>query len=52
MLQKVLLTIDANKKATATDVARAISVLDATNFMSAAWNNVSVEMIRNCFFEA
>ena len=50
MLQKVLLTIDAEEKATATDVARAISVLDATNFMSAAWNNVSVETIRNCFF--
>ena len=41
--QKILFTIDADEKA-------AISVLDATNFMNTAWNNVSVETIHNCFF--
>ena len=50
MLQKVLLMIDADENATATNVAHAISVLDAVNFMSVAWQDVSAETIRNCFF--
>ena len=40
MLQKVLLTIDADENATTTNVASAISVLDAANFMSVAWQDV------------
>ena len=48
MLQKVLLTIDANKNATVKNVACAISVLDAVNFMSVAWQDVSAETVRNC----
>ena len=50
MLQKVLLTIDVDENATATNVAHAISVLDAVNFMSVAWQDVSAETIQNCFF--
>ena len=51
MLQKVLLTIDANKNATATNVASAISVLDAVNFMSVAWQDVFAKTVRNCSFQ-
>ena len=50
MLQKIMLTIDADENSTATEVARSISALDAVNFMSAAWNDVSADTIRNCFF--
>ena len=45
MLQKIVLTIDAGENCTATDVVRSISVLDAVNFMSAAWNDVSADTI-------
>ena len=45
MLQKVLLTIDADENATTTNVASAISVLDAVNFMTAAWQDVSAETV-------
>ena len=50
MLQKVLFTIDVDKNAAVTNVARAISVLDAVNFMSVAWQDVSAKTVRNCFF--
>ena len=50
MLQKVLITIDSNETMTATEVAHSLSVLDAINFMSASWNSVSAETIRDCFF--
>ena len=52
MLQKIVLTIDAGENCTATDVVRSISVLDAVNFMSAAWNDVSADTIRKCFFRS
>ena len=45
MLQKIVLTIDADENCTATDVVQSISVLDAVNFMSAAWNDVSADTI-------
>ena len=47
-----MLTIDADKNSTATAVARSISALDAVNFMSAAWNDVSADAIRNCLFRS
>ena len=50
MLQKIVLTIDAEENSRATEVARSISALDTVNFMSAAWNNVSADTIQNCFF--
>ena len=50
MLQKIVLTIDADENSAATEVAWSISTLDAVNFMSAAWNNVSADTIQNCFF--
>ena len=50
MLQKIVLTIDAGENCTVTDVVRSISVVDAVNFMSAAWNDMSADTIRNCFF--
>ena len=40
MLQKIVLTIDADQNSMAMEVAWSISALDAVNFMSAAWNNV------------
>ena len=49
MLQKILVTIDT-EDALAIDVSRAINVLDAVNFMSVAWEDVTSETIRNCFF--
>ena len=52
MLQKIVLAIDADENSTATEVARSISALDAVNFMSAAWNDVSTDTIRNCFFRS
>ena len=52
MLQKIVLTIDAGEKCTATDMVRSISVLDVVNFMSAAWNDVSADTIQNCFFRS
>ena len=52
MLQKIVLTIDADENSTATDVVRSISVLDAVNFMSATWNDASADTIRNCFFRS
>ena len=45
MLQKIVLTIDVDENSTATEVAQSISALDAVNFMSAAWNNVSADTI-------
>ena len=45
-----MLTIDADENITATEVARSITVLDAVNLMSAAWNDVSADTIQNCFF--
>ena len=50
MLQKIVLTIDADENSMATEVAHSISALDAINFMSTTWNNVSTDTIRNCFF--
>ena len=41
-----------DENSTATEVARSISALDAVNFMSAAWNDVSTDTIRNCFFHS
>ena len=52
MSQKIVLTIDAGENCTATDVIRSISALDAVNFMSAAWNDVSADTNRNCFFRS
>ena len=49
MLQKVLLMIDAEENAIATNVACAISILYAVNFMGVAWQDVSEEAVRNCF---
>ena len=33
-------------------MARSISALDAVNFISTAWNDVSADTIRNCFFRS
>ena len=52
MLQKFVLTIDADENSTATKVDCSISALDSVNFMSAAWNDVSADTIRNCFFRS
>ena len=52
MLQKIVLAINADENSTATEVARSISALDAVNFISAAWNDVSADTIRNCFFRS
>ena len=50
MLQKILVTINTEEDASAIDVSRAINVLDTVNFMSVAWEDVTSETIRNCFF--
>ena len=52
MLQKIVLAIDADENSTATEVAWSISALDTVNFISAAWNDVSADTIRNCFFRS
>ena len=45
MLQKIVLAIDADENSTATEVAQSISALDAVNFVSAAWDDVSADTI-------
>ena len=50
MLQKVLLTIDSDETMTVSEVVRLLFVLDAINFMSASWKDVSEETMQNCFF--
>ena len=50
MLQKILVMINAHEKTTAMDVACAIIVLDAKNFVSIGWNDESAETIQNHFF--
>ena len=52
MLQKIVLTIDADENSTAMEVAQSISALDEVNFVSATWNDVSADAIRNCFFHS
>nr|CAB3266957.1 tigger transposable element-derived protein 4 [Phallusia mammillata] len=52
MLQKVSTLIEANERATAAEVVRSVSIADAVNFISASWNDVSVETIQSCFFRA
>ena len=52
MLQKIVLRIDADKNSMMTKVACSISVLDAVNFMSTTWNDVSADAIQNCFFHS
>nr|CAB3238194.1 dihydrolipoyl dehydrogenase, mitochondrial [Phallusia mammillata] len=50
LLQKILLSIEANEATTAAEVAWSLSVLDAVNLLSASWNDVSAETIQYCFF--
>ena len=49
MLQKILLTIDADENSMVTFY---FCILDAVNFMSAVWNDVFSDTIRNCFFRS
>ena len=49
-LQKIISAIDNDDGATAGTVAKSINVLDAVNFIAAAWSNVTPETIQNCFF--
>ena len=49
VLQKILISIDADENVTAAEVSRSISLLDAVHYVNSSWNFVSADTIQSGF---